>query len=578
MTEEIENLDQETHLDKSSTDVEDIYQSALESFTAQSFSELATPEVDDLAENVGDLTTALKWIISNIKSDISNTPESSKAKIVQAVADFNTIVNDVVNATPSSPENSLLSALKSIIKAKAFKTEGGTKFYASDFAYVPDPSKPSTWKLRISEGSPGNVTKAQLGRAAAAFSSGGFRGNKVQLPSSAVASAKRKIRASYKKLGVSESEIPDSVKENSGMMFFKDNTGSIRWIASYSNNFRDDDNPPEIISEASHLRFVDMVDNKEAPMPELWHWHIPGTRWGVADFVAYDKDNGIAMASGTVDAGHENEAYALSNKESDIRVSHGMPKMLVKYDASDPTIIVEHVTKEISDLPSWAAANSFTGFHITTTEDQEMGLPEAKKTYLKGLGLSDEAIVAIESGNASKASLAAEQGIERKDNGAEAPPPVLDTVTEQVATTTPPPETPPVQDDKSKTDASQFVTKEEMNVFSNEIAKSMADVLTAINGIADKLLSQEGRIKGVEEKSVTIETQAWTPGGFQSALLQKMSAIGSSEANVRKDSGLAKGPEQAEAQKTLAGISTGFGLLDGALTDIVLNGGSRNGK
>lgn len=92
------------------------------------------------------------------------------------------------------------------------KTEDGVCYPASDFAFVPDAEKPSTWKLRLAEGEPGNVTVAQLGRAAAAFSNGGFRGNRVELPSGQTGSVKRKIRAQYNKLGVASEDVPESLK------------------------------------------------------------------------------------------------------------------------------------------------------------------------------------------------------------------------------------------------------------------------------------------------------------------------------------------------------------------------------
>lgn len=61
------------------------------------------------------------------------------------------------------------------------KTDGGVDYRASDYADVSDPEKPSTWKLRISEGSAGNVTVAQVARAITALQPGGFRGNRVDL-------------------------------------------------------------------------------------------------------------------------------------------------------------------------------------------------------------------------------------------------------------------------------------------------------------------------------------------------------------------------------------------------------------
>ena len=94
----------------------------------------------------------------------------------------------------------------------ATKTEGGRAFASSAYAYVPDPDKPDTWKLRLQDMT-GKVTKSQLGAAAAAFSPGGFRGQRVQLPAGAVAGAKAKIRAAYRRLGVKPQDIPKSVRE-----------------------------------------------------------------------------------------------------------------------------------------------------------------------------------------------------------------------------------------------------------------------------------------------------------------------------------------------------------------------------
>jgi hypothetical protein len=92
------------------------------------------------------------------------------------------------------------------------KTEDGLSYPAEAFAYVPDPDTPSEWKLRLWEDPTKKVTVAQLGRAAAAFSPGGFRGQKVSLPASAVAAAKRRIRTEYRKLKVEAKDMPDSVR------------------------------------------------------------------------------------------------------------------------------------------------------------------------------------------------------------------------------------------------------------------------------------------------------------------------------------------------------------------------------
>lgn len=94
------------------------------------------------------------------------------------------------------------------------KTEDGEKYPASAFAYVPDAEKPSTWKLRLWEDPEKKVTRAQLGRAAAALSPGGFRGQKVVIPKEDLPAVKRKIRGEYRKLDVEEDDMPKWVKES----------------------------------------------------------------------------------------------------------------------------------------------------------------------------------------------------------------------------------------------------------------------------------------------------------------------------------------------------------------------------
>ncbi len=98
----------------------------------------------------------------------------------------------------------------------ATKTEDGRQFPARAYAFVPDPEKPSTWKLRVWEDPEKKVTIRQLGRAAAAFSPGGFRGQRVQIPSGQVAAVKAKLRALYRGQGVEPENIPRSVREALG--------------------------------------------------------------------------------------------------------------------------------------------------------------------------------------------------------------------------------------------------------------------------------------------------------------------------------------------------------------------------
>jgi len=82
--------------------------------------------------------------------------------------------------------------------AGVMKTDMGMQFPASAYAYVPDPARPSTWKVRLWENPDAKVTKASAARAAQALSTAGFRGNQVQLPRDQWAGVRRKVAAAWR--------------------------------------------------------------------------------------------------------------------------------------------------------------------------------------------------------------------------------------------------------------------------------------------------------------------------------------------------------------------------------------------
>ncbi len=135
--------------------------------------------------------------------------------VSDAITDVSRQCNAVLEADDALAAVDALEAVETarewVKTQEATKTEDGQSYPSSAFAYTPDLDKPSGWKLRLWEDPEKKVTRKQLGAAAAAFSSGGFRGNRVQLPSNAVAGVKAKIRAAYRRLGVED--IPKSVME-----------------------------------------------------------------------------------------------------------------------------------------------------------------------------------------------------------------------------------------------------------------------------------------------------------------------------------------------------------------------------
>lgn len=95
----------------------------------------------------------------------------------------------------------------------ATKTEDGQAFPSSDYAYVPDPDMPSTWKLRLTS-TPGGDPDPQIVGAAIAALGKGFRGNKVEIPADKLAAVKAKVKTAWKKANPDkdEEEMPDVIK------------------------------------------------------------------------------------------------------------------------------------------------------------------------------------------------------------------------------------------------------------------------------------------------------------------------------------------------------------------------------
>lgn len=104
----------------------------------------------------------------------------------------------------------------------ATKTEDGQSFPSSDYAYVPDPDMPSTWKLRLTSTPGGDPDTSVVGAAIAALGEG-FRGNKVEIPSTNLSQVKATVKAAWLKADPSrkEADVP-SVIACGGMMDHED--------------------------------------------------------------------------------------------------------------------------------------------------------------------------------------------------------------------------------------------------------------------------------------------------------------------------------------------------------------------
>lgn len=290
------------------------------------------------------------------------------------------------------------------------KTEGGVSYPASDYADVPDAEKPSSWKLRLAEGRPGNVTVAQVARAITAMQPSGFRGQRVQMGQSKATVAGR-ISAAIGRISGATDEQKANLRERlsavkelpegdvGGIRFIKSADGSLRWWGLYTNAYQDSQD--EIFPAASHKDYAEWAE-KEGRYPELRTWHIPGTRLGSTEMIGFDEDTGFMVAAGTIDKKRERVVKSLKESGVPLGLSHG-------YNYSrgglvDGVYVGGYKTFEISVLPRDRAANKLTAFGA----QEDLMLTDAKKAFLKEHFGDEEAALIEQTANdlAAKAKAA----------------------------------------------------------------------------------------------------------------------------------------------------------------------------
>jgi len=132
---------------------------------------------------------------------------------------------------------------------------------------------------------------------------------------------------------------------------FKDDSGAWRWVGIWSNAYKDDED--EVFPLEAHKEFIGWCD-KSGHMPELWVWHMPGSRMGIADML--DIHEGFTVATGTFDKGMESAAEKFT---PDDRMSHGFLYRIADKASGKYPI---YRTYELSVLPGARAGNKLTGF------------------------------------------------------------------------------------------------------------------------------------------------------------------------------------------------------------------------
>lgn len=151
-----------------------------------------------------------------------------------------------------------------------------------------------------------------------------------------------------------------SPQQDSAFTVQKDLNGNWRWMATFTNNFKDRDG--EIISDKALDGYLDRVNSGLTPMPELWLGHIEGTKHGQADMVFGVGSFVTAVGSfdDTPDA-HKALDYYKKNAQK-VALSHGFT--FPSWGLKDGIYDVVNVF-EISVLPApLVASNPFTEFEV----------------------------------------------------------------------------------------------------------------------------------------------------------------------------------------------------------------------
>ncbi len=306
-------------------------------------------------------------------------------------------------------------------------------------------------------------------------------------------------------------------ESNNVITLWKDKkSGKLRWLAAYSSNYLDDDFPSDILSEKAHIDFIERVQNKELPYPELWLWHLRETAVGTSDYLFYDKDNGIAMATGYIFDNKEHIVKNISKMSVELGTSHGMT--FVKRNKDDSKVIDEYVTIEISILPLVAAANKMTSFYILDEENSMMSTEQ--KEFLKDSGMSEDDIAKVEARNKQAAD---ENSLRERKSVDEQPQEETAEVAEKQEAQEEPEQPEIVESEKQAPeevdDDSQMVTVGQLKSTIEYLMKTVTDRMTEMEQGFSKTLDEMVSKSNQLEKA--INEQSLTPGASLSSIIGK---------------------------------------------------------
>jgi hypothetical protein len=249
----------------------------------------------------------------------------------------------------------------------------------------------------------------------------------------------------------------------SGFKAYKQTDGRYRWVGWVSNQYRDRDNPREILSSAAHKEYVEYAD-QEKEYPELWLWHVPGSRIGKTDWL--DFSDGFLLSSGLFDEDKESVIKGLESCDVELAMSHGFKAL--KHDPKE-VITDKYRMREITILPASAAANVWTKFEVVDTKEENMPISKDKKEFLAKF-LPADTITAIEETTTNLRKSAEEAGVDWKE--------VKEAVLEdEVSKAT--------QEGEGKTDLSSLAEQVAELLVVKLDMKGLSDMLVAVKAKAD---------------------------------------------------------------------------------------------
>lgn len=144
-----------------------------------------------------------------------------------------------------------------------------------------------------------------------------------------------------------------------------------RWFARWTNNFKDREG--EWFSEKAIDAYIRRVDMGIIPLPDLWVYHVPGSKIGQTDMIG--RIGHIVVATGTFEDTPRGKAAQRYFTRRKARMSHGFVFNPVRFIDG---VYYDFNTFELTVLPSKAAANPYTTFEGVL----DMPLSEDKREFL----------------------------------------------------------------------------------------------------------------------------------------------------------------------------------------------------